>query len=178
MADRERRILPRHAEGVLLRRFAPSDLREFQAYRSDAELARYQGWSAQPDDEAAEFLARMAGARLFQPGQWTQVAIVERATQALIGDIGIFIRDDALEAEIGFTLRREYQGRGLAVAAVGAAIDLVFEETHAARVLGVTDARNLPSIRLLQRVGMHMTESRETVFRGEPIVEHVYAMPR
>jgi len=88
MADRERRILPRHAEGVLLRRFAPSDLREFQAYRSDAELARYQGWSAQPDDEAAEFLARMAGARLFQPGQWTQVAIVERATQALIGDIG------------------------------------------------------------------------------------------
>ena len=178
MAERDRRILPRHAEGVLLRRFAASDLGEFQAYRSDPEVGRYQGWSVQTDAEAADFLARMSGMPLFRPGDWTQVAIVERAAQRLVGDIGIFIPADSQEAEIGFTLRREYQGRGLGVAAVRAAIDLVFEETNVERVLGVTDARNLPSIRLLQRVGMHMLESRQTEFRGEPCTEHVYALSR
>jgi RimJ/RimL family protein N-acetyltransferase len=61
---------------------------------------------------------------------------------------------------------------------VRAAIDLIFERTNVERVLGITDARNDASIRLLQRVGMHMARTREAQHRGEPCIEHVYAVAR
>jgi aminoglycoside 6'-N-acetyltransferase len=80
--------------------------------------------------------------------------------------------------EIGFTLSRRYQGQGLATVAVRAAIALALELTAADRVLGITDARNHASIRLLERVGLRRAETKATVFRGEPCVEHVYPLSR
>jgi RimJ/RimL family protein N-acetyltransferase len=61
---------------------------------------------------------------------------------------------------------------------VQAAIGLVFDHTAAVRVIGITDARNHASIRLLQRIGMQRVETRDAVFRGEPCTEHVYAVSR
>lgn len=66
----------------------------------------------------------------------------------------------------------------MGAAAVREAIDLVFEQTNADRVLGISDARNGPSLRLLQRVGMHMIESRGAICREQPCIEHVYAISR
>ena len=82
------------------------------------------------------------------------------------------------QVEVGVTLRSQSQGRGLAGAAVRAAIALAFECTAAARVLGITDVRNLASVRLLEQVGMRRIETRSAVFRGEACVEHVYAAAR
>ena len=39
--------------------------------------------------------------------------------------------------------------------------------------LGITDARNLASLRLLERLGFAPRETRSTVFKGEPCVEVV-----
>ena len=45
---------------VLVRRFRPEDVTEFVAYRSDAEVARYQSWDAPyPPDEGERFVAQM-----------------------------------------------------------------------------------------------------------------------
>jgi RimJ/RimL family protein N-acetyltransferase len=55
---------------------------------------------------------------------------------------------------------------------------LIFECTSAERVIGVTDARNLPSMRLMERVGMRMTATSRAVFRGEACVEHTYTVTR
>lgn len=170
--------LPRPAGPVVLRRLATSDLRDFQQYRSDALLGQYQGWTATSDDEAAAFLGEMAEAALFRPGRWSQIGIADALELRLLGDIGLFLRDDGREAEIGFTLRREFHGRGFGLAAVRAAIDLVFEQTNVGRVLGITDARNHASMRLLQRVGMQIAGTRVTTFRDEPCIEHVYATCR
>ena len=49
---------------------------------------------------------------------------------------------------------------------------------HRERVIGITDARNLPSMRLMERVGMRMTETSQAVFRGEACVEHTYTVTR
>lgn len=46
------------------------------------------------------------------------------------------------------------------------------------RVVGITDDRNLPSIRLLERAGMSLVGKAATVFRGEPCVEATYAIAR
>jgi ribosomal-protein-alanine N-acetyltransferase len=170
--------LPRHGAGLVLRRLSVADLAAFQAYRTDAELGRYQGWSAMPDAEAEAFLDEMNQAPLFQPGQWAQIAIAQPQTSALLGDIGFYLAPDGREAEIGFTLARHAQGRGLGTAAVREALQLIFQSTAVERVLGITDARNKASIALLERVGMRKMEERTVEFRGELCVEFVYVLAR
>jgi ribosomal-protein-alanine N-acetyltransferase len=162
---------------VLLRRFRPGDLAAFQAYRALPDLGRYQGWSPMSDGEAAEFLAKMETAPFFTPGEWVQLAIGEPGG-GLAGDIGIFLAPDSSHAEVGFTLAPAAQGRGLATAAVREALDLVFAGTPVVEVRGVTDARNAPSIRLLERLGFQLAERRDAIFREEPCIELVYVLRR
>jgi len=170
--------LPRAAGAVQLRRLTTDDLADFQAYRQDVDLGRYQGWQPTPDDEARNFLAEMAGAALFAPGHWCQLAIAEAAGGRLVGDIGIGLDADGRAAEIGFTLARGWQHRGLATAAVRAAIELLFAHTGAEAVRGITDERNGASARLMERLGMRCVETRDTLFRGEPCTEQVFELRR
>jgi RimJ/RimL family protein N-acetyltransferase len=170
--------LPRLGHGFLLRRLTSDDLPEFQAYRHDPELGRYQGWSPMSDEEATAFLVEMNTAALLRPGSWTQIGIGEPDSRRLIGDIGVFLDRDGRYAEVGFTLAHHAQGRGVATAAVREAISLIFAVTKVDRVFGITDARNSASVRLLERVGMRRTETTNAVFRGEQCVEHVYAVVR
>ena len=170
--------LPRAGANFILRRLSDDDLSVFQAYRHDVELGRYQGWSPMTDAEAQAFLLEMASAPLLQPGSWTQIGIAEPDNQCLIGDVGLFLGEDESFAEIGFTLARKAQGRGVATAAICEAIRLVFECSAADRLIGITDSRNLASVRLLERVGMRKVETRNVVFRDEPCVELVYQVFR
>ena len=130
------------------------------------------------DEEATAFLVEMSSAPLPDPGNWTQIGIAEPGSGRLIGDIGVFIDQDSRYAEVGFTLAHRAQGRGVATAAVREAISLIFAATGVDRVIGITDARNAASIRLLERVGMRRTETTNAVFRGEQCIEYVYAVFR
>ncbi len=159
----------------MLRRLQADDLAAFHAYRSDATVGRYQGWEPMSRSEALAFIIRMAAASLFEPGVWAQLAIARAEDGSLVGDLGIRVAANLEHAEIGFTLAPSGQGRGLGSAAVAEAIRLLFEQTDVPRVVAVTDARNTPSVRLLERVGMSRVESCETVFKGEPCTEWTYA---
>ena len=170
--------LPRFGAGVVLRRLSVADLAAFQAYRTDAELGRYQGWSVMSEAQALEFLDKMNKVPLFRPGEWAQIGIAESTGSALLGDIGLFLAEDSRHVEVGFTLARAAQGRGLATAAVREATQLVFQFTSVERVLGITDARNYASVGVLERVGLRKQGERSVVFRGELCIEHVYAVPR
>lgn len=169
---------PRLAPRVVLRRLSPGDLEDFQAYRSDPKVARYQSWPRMSDDEASAFLAEEEAAPFGRPG-WLQIAIAERSTGCLVGDIGICLQlNSAAPAEIGFTLAAQSQGQGLASEAVRETLALLFEQTDVAEVLAITDTRNLASIRLLERVGFDLSQTVPSIFRGEPCTEHVYRMRR
>ena len=170
--------LPRFGTGFTLRRLSPEDLAAFQAYRHDPELGRYQGWSPLSDAQAVAFLTEMNSAPLLNPGSWTQIGIADPRSQRLLGDVGLFLDADDRYAEIGFTLERPSQGRGLATAAVREVIRLIFESSTAERVFAIADARNAASVRLLERVGMRRTETTNAVFRGEPCVEYIYSVAR
>lgn len=168
----------RLAGPVLLRRLRSADVTAFVAYRSDPVVARYQGWALMSEAEASAFIAGMANAPLFQPGAWVQLAIARAEDDALVGDVGLFVAEDSAFAEIGFTVAPAAQARGYASAAAAAALELLFEHTSAARVIGVTDARNAASVKVLERAGMRRIESREAMSKGEPCVEWVYARGR
>ena len=174
-------LLPIAGARVLLRRLRPGDLAAFQAYRADPALGRYQGWTAMADAAARDFLAEMTEAPFCTPGAWFQLGIADRVGRAgdtLIGDIGLYLAADARSLEIGFTLASPQHGRGLAAEAVTLAIAAVFAHTPAQRVLGITDTRNTPSIRLLQRLGFRPLTTLSAVFRGEPCTEQHFVLHR
>lgn len=170
--------LPLAGNGIVLRRLTTADLTAFQAYRCNADVGRYQGWTATSDAQAISFLAEMNSATLFEPGKWCQIAIADTGTLELIGDIGLWVSEDEQNAEIGFTLSPLRQGRGIATDAVRLAVQIVFEQTKAMQVQGIADARNVPSLRLLERIGMRRVETRSAMFRDEPCIEYVYTISR
>jgi RimJ/RimL family protein N-acetyltransferase len=140
-------------ERLVLRRFRPADAEALAAYRSAPEVARYQSWEAPYSVERARYaIESMAAADPEQPG-WFQYAVELTAERALIGDVGVNLHDNLRQAEIGYTLAPERQGRGYATEAVRAILDHLFRVRGLHRVSAECDARNLPSARLLERVG-------------------------
>jgi aminoglycoside 6'-N-acetyltransferase len=141
-------------ERLVIRRFRTEDTAAFAAYRSDPEVALYQSWTAPlPLEQAAELIGEFATGDPRAPG-WFQYAIALReADDVLIGDIGVALHANLMQADIGFTLDKRYQGRGYATEAVRAMLRLLFTELKLRRVSAECDARNHASARLLERVG-------------------------
>ena len=171
--------LPRVGARVQLRRLNPVDLGAFQAYRRDPELARFQGWRQESDEQALAFLQAMASAPFCEPGEWMQLGIAPLEGKQLLGDIGLHrALPPRRTVELGYTLARDWQGRGLATEAVALAIGLVWDGTQAVDIEACIDSRNDASERLLQRLNFRRVQVVETVFRGEPCTEHVYRLAR
>ncbi len=168
---------PFETERLTLRRLRVEDLEVFAAYRADAELARYQGWTPMDRGAALAFLEQMATATAFVVGEWFQWGIADRASDVLLGDLGVHLHEGAT-AELGFTLERSAHGRGLGREAVNAAMTALFERTRVTRVIGVTDARNTASARLMASAGMQHVRTEATTFRGEPCVEWTFERRR
>ena len=170
--------LPWMGSRIALRRLAESDLAAFQAYRHDQRAGRYQGWRPQPDAEALAFLRDMAGSIVFPRDAWVQLGIAERASDLLIGDIGVFVDAAGKCSEMGFTLNPQFQRQGLAQEALTGAIQLVFAQTRVIHIDCVTDQRNTAAIRLLERLGMHRVATENAVFRGQACIEYRYRLLR
>ena len=87
-------------------------------------------------------------------GEWSNRHRAQGADD-LIGDCALKVtRGDARQAEVGFTLSRAYQGKGYAAEAVSRLLDWAFGELDLHRDDAITDQRNDPSSRLLERLGM------------------------
>ncbi|MEZ0094248.1 GNAT family N-acetyltransferase [Streptacidiphilus sp. EB129] len=152
-----------------VRRFRPEDAPALAAYRSDPAVAFYQGWTAPVSAEAAAALVReFAAADPGRPG-WFQYAIELRAEGCLVGDVGVKLHENLMQAEVGFTLARERQGQGYATEAVRAVLRDLFERRGLHRVSAECDARNLDSARLLERLGFQEEGRRpaNTWMKGE-----------
>jgi len=171
-------VLPIDSERIVLRRLVEDDLEAFQAYRTDVEVWRYQGWDIVSDEEARAFLTSVSKSPLLEPAEWCQIGIAEKETNHLIGDIGIHISENQEQAEIGFSLNCNWQGKGLASEAVLLAMTYIFQNSPVQKIIGITDARNESSIRLLEGIGMYKTKSEEAIFRDEPCIEHYFEISK
>lgn len=170
--------LPHACERVRLRKLRNSDFRAFHAYRSDPEVARFQGWSPMSEEEAAAFLREYGRDAGLEPGEWAQVGIAALEDDRLIGDAGIWLSPDGQWAEVGLSVNPTVQRAGLGREALTALIALVFAHTAARRVVAATDARNTACLALLEGVGMRLADTAGAEYKGEACTEHVYAIQR
>jgi RimJ/RimL family protein N-acetyltransferase len=115
-------------ERVLLRRFRPADVAEFVAYRSRAEVARFQSWDAPyPREEGERFVRQQMNEHPDTAGEWFQFAVALRPAGQLIGDCAAMPHaGDPRQCEIGFTIAPGYQGRGYATEAARLLVGYLF----------------------------------------------------
>jgi RimJ/RimL family protein N-acetyltransferase len=174
-------FVPIETDRLLLRPFEARDAHFFSDYRSDPEVARYQGWDAPYSlAKAVRFVADMQGVNPGKPDDWYQAAIELKTEGILIGDIGFKVLYDGRQGEIGFTLASKYQRKGYAFEAVEQIMNYMFAQFDLHRIQANCDPRNLSSIRLMERLHMrregHLIEN--VWYKGEWADEFWYAILR
>ena len=137
---------------TILRELEPADAADVFAFRSDAEVQRYNSEPMQDVVEAAALIDKLReecmGHRAFH---W---AITHRESPRVIGLAGLVSWEPYhRRAEIGYDLRRDRWGQGLATDAVRAMLKFAFTELDLNRAEAQTIADNHQSVKLLQRLG-------------------------
>lgn len=143
------------------------DVDALVALDSDPAVMRFvSGGTATPHEVVADWVLPRAQAeyRQHRTGMW---AALERSRSAHGTDefAGWFAlrtprHSDRAELELSYRLRRTMWGRGLATEAARALLAMSFQELAAERVFAGTMAANLPSRRVMEKIGMHLSAIR------------------
>jgi RimJ/RimL family protein N-acetyltransferase len=135
---------------LILRLPQASDFDAYAAMMGDEETARYVGGH----------LPRAAAWRKFlqMPGAWAMqgfamFSIVEKSSGEWIGQAGPWMPEGWPGTEVGWSLRREFTGKGYALEAATAAIDWAFEHLGWTEVIHSIQPPNQASIVLAERLG-------------------------
>jgi RimJ/RimL family protein N-acetyltransferase len=138
---------------VRLRPPEPRDVDAVFAYCNDPEAARFTTipWPYERH-HAVEWIEESA--RCWDDGVRASFVIVDVATAGLVGSIGLVRLDrDADVAEVGYLVKREARGRGIAPRAVRLVRDWVLGDLGFARLELQTDVRNHASQRVAEKAG-------------------------
>jgi RimJ/RimL family protein N-acetyltransferase len=138
-------------------RFEPFDERHFdglQAMNSDPEVMRYISGRPETPEETRAAIARVQGRwAQYGYGWW---ALIEQGTGELAGATGLqhLGHDGANPHEIGWRLRRDRWGLGLASEAARTILAHAFEVVGAPAVCAIRHPENVNSRRVMDRLGM------------------------
>jgi RimJ/RimL family protein N-acetyltransferase len=148
---------------LIMREFSPEDTDALARVLSDPETMRYY---PAPCDHAGveQWIARnLERYKSDGVGLW---AILLKSTGELIGDCGITRQEVEGEYlyEIGYHLRRDHWGQGLATEGARACRDWGFQHLKADRLTSLIPPENIPSRRVAERNGM--TIWKEIDWRG------------
>ena len=173
---------PIETERLLLRPLDPAtDVDALLAYQSRPDVCRYIPYEPRTREVLVDRLSDPARNRstLEEAGQVMSLAVVERATGTLVGDVILFWHSaEHRGGEIGYVLNPEYSGRGYATEAGRALLTLAFDGLDLHRVVGRIDARNAASAAVLRRLGMRQEAVlvENEWFKGEWTTEIDFAI--
>ena len=150
-------------ERLYLRPIGLEDKEALFAYRSDVMANQYQGWIPKTMDDVEAFINQLSS-EANVPDTWHQLAIVEKESGKMIGDVGLhFLGPENWQVEIGYTLSLPFQKKGYATEALRKVIDFLLNDLKKHRIIASIDPANVDSIRLVERLGFrkeaHFIES-------------------
>jgi len=156
-----------------LREFEPQDLDALAAILSDSETMRYYPMSfdrAAVSDWIQRNRTRYAADGY---GLW---AMILNSSYELVGDCGLVRQtvDEVDEVEIGYHVRRDLWGQGLATEAARACRDYGFATPGVDRLISLIRPENLASRRVAERNGMTIWKE---VMKAD-LLHYVYAIKR
>ncbi len=170
--------LPIETERLLLRAHTMDDLDDLARFHGDPDVVRYVPWPVRDRAATEETLRTKLGqTRLDEHGQWLVLAVEERSSGTVIGEVLLKWASDR-QGELGFAFGRDHQGQGYAAEAARGVLALAFDDLGFHRVTAVVNENNSPSARLLGRLGFRQ-EARHVegaFFKGAWATTLVFAL--
>lgn len=136
---------------LVLRAFRAADIDAWAAMEADPEVRRYRGNN--PRSRAEAWTAAASGL-----GQWAlrgygPLVLELAADGRFVGYAGVNHPADWPEAELAYSLARNFWGRGLAVEATAAVRDWAFSEHGFTRLASFVLPDNTRSLRVVEKLG-------------------------
>jgi RimJ/RimL family protein N-acetyltransferase len=168
-----------NTERLILRPIKPEDAKVIFEYRSDAIANQYQGWIPKTIDEVKDFITNRTSAVIDVVDSWFQFVIIKKDDKGLIGDIGVhFLDADKKQVGIGYTLDKNYQGKGYMIEALTSLINYLFIDLDKHRITASIDPDNIKSIKLVEKLGFRKEGHFKKSFlaNGQWVDNLVYAI--
>ncbi|MZJ51785.1 GNAT family N-acetyltransferase [Enterobacter hormaechei] len=137
--------------------FEPSDWTFFRSLREDPNIMRYMA-AIMPEKETRRlFAARLMAEHVFVIRLYNDVTP--------LGDIGLQISAaNREEADIGYTVVPDAQGKGIASEALRAVCEYAFNQTGVKAINAYVLADNVGSVRVLEKAGFVRTQVLEKAY--------------
>lgn len=149
----------------MLREFTAEDAQGFYEMNLDPEVIQYTGdVPFNSVKEAQSFIAGYSHYKQYGFGRW---AVCLKPTMHFIGFCGLKFHPEPKITEVGYRLKKELWGKGIATEATKAAITYGFNTLGLQTIHAHVDAQNLASARVLQKCGMHFVG--HDTHQGAPI---------
>lgn len=142
---------------LLLTPFEPSDWAFFRSLREDHDIMRFMASIASEKETRRVFAARLTAQHTF--------VIRAHDDDTPLGDIGLQVSTQFREeADIGYTVIPQAQGRGIASEALRAVCDYAFNLVGVNAVNAYVLADNVGSVRVLEKTGFVRTQVLEKAY--------------
>ena len=140
---------------LVLRHFTPGDADDLFSMDSDDRVMRYigSGMRGRSRDEVENIVVRMAERAAAKPGYGLLHASL-RDGGGFVGGCGVFPLEDTGDIEIAYRLPYACWGRGFATEMARAVLLHGFTTFGLRRIVGLTWPENVPSQRVLEKIGM------------------------
>lgn len=160
---------------LILRSWKAEDLSLFAAMNKDARVMRYFP-AILTDEQTESFYNRIQSE--FERNDWGLFAVELKSTGRFIGYVGLheigFDADFTPGVEIGWRLAADYHNQGLATEAAKEVLKLA-KEKGLSRLYSFTAKQNVPSERVMQKIGMTKVGEFEhpNLPKESPLLLHV-----
>ena len=171
------------AQRVLLRPFASADGDEVHVYASDPAVCFFTDWGPNSPADTAEFVARAVS-----EGAPANIAVtlVEDVLGAagvvpagtVVGSLSAVPASTGTGHELGWVVRRDLWGQGIATEAVAALIGWLAAEHGVREFVARCRPQNRASSRVMEHVGMSYLERipNDVVIKGVPADSEIYRL--
>ncbi|MEP6704526.1 MAG: GNAT family N-acetyltransferase [Acidobacteriota bacterium] len=146
------------SERLLFRKFTIDDLPQLIEQRSDPDVNKFLGGTKLQNPESLSKRIRFY-MRCYETHGFGTCAMIWKPSGEMIGSAGLQPLDGTDEVEVGYSMIKEYWGKGIGTEAARVWLDHGFRSAGLDRIVAVAHTENWASRRIMEKLGMHYEKS-------------------
>lgn len=135
----------------------------YQSLYLDDQLNKWWGYDYREDLNGKEPTAEyFLGFQKLLKEKREEYSLAVKKDGVMIGELVLYNFEGATSLEMGFRFFKEHHGKGYAVESAGALKDYVFNTLGASRLRSRCFKENIPSRKLIERLGLKLFDQNQT----------------